>query len=494
MAEALTILQNDMQSWIAETESAIDQDVQSLCDKMDKNQVMKGGDACIRQVREIREKALNRYTQIKNDLNTRMIELIDKVEDSDGVRQIKEKKRDLSDARSKLEKEQKKRDRINEDNKNLSGYQKFQRYSNTAAPNADDSSLNAAYAPITSALKEEKEEYRRKWIRALVLGISVTLLFAAIDYFLLNSVFIASNMGVRTAAITSALAAIALDVPPYVLGYIISKRTDLVRIWYLQEDDEDPGKRRQSGSLLVLVIIMALAIVPVILAYLFLRGLLFIGGGDIDIIIHSFLENGFRIAPSDLLKVQYNGGDIISAFVPIVTSVSALAIGLLLSASEADYIKKAIVVTNKELDNCVLRCERNMIDYNTDINILQEGLSELKQHVKAFYLNSEENIQEDDFSLDKIVQSGMRLSFEVYLPFYKNKSANLRKTAENKIYDINQKIQPHTTVQTLSAKIGLIPSEMNALDEIWVGDNQKQRQTTEETMRKIEELIQLLSR
>jgi hypothetical protein len=237
---------------------------------------------------------------------------------------------------------------------------------------------------------------------------------------------------------------------------------------------------------------MAFAIVLVIIAYLLLRALLFIGGGDINIVIHSYLENGYRIAPSDLLRVEYNSGDIISTFVPVVTSVSALAIGILLSASEADYIEKAMVVVEKELDNCMLQCDRRMTEFNTAVNILQEEVSDLTKQVYTFYMNDDEPI-EGDIPLSKVFLVGQQINHKAYVPFYSNNSSSLRQTAEDKLIDINHTIQPHTTISTVLAEMKADSDEAALLDEIWVqGEGQLQRQSTAETILKIQELTQRL--
>lgn len=492
MTITLEDLEKEMDGLILKAGSEIDQSVLELGNGMN-SKMARSGRSCVESVRNQRKNALNKYQEIKNTLNTHFLSLIKTMEELDGIRQRREKIRELYDAKDKLESEQKRKTQILDDKKSLTSFQKFERYSGAASPRLDDDSLSDSYKSVTEAIQRERVEFQRNSTRSLLTGIVVTLAFAMTDFYLLNSVFIASNMSARAALTIAFLTAIALDAPPFFLGLVMSRRTDLVRIWNLRDDADDPGMRLEIGKFSWVSFILLVSIVIVFLAYFAVRSLLFLGGGDINIIIHSIMESGFKITPSSLAHVEYNGGDIISTFVPLVTSVSAFAIGILRSTSEADYINRAIAVVDKELDNCVFRCDSKIIEYNSEMNVLQEEIAELKSQLYAYYVGDQKDApKEDDAMIGDIRRAAKRLDFMSYEPIYGRISNRIRLFAVRKLSEINQTIASYTEIANVILSMPLSPDETDILDEIWVVGKGDQKPETAETVKKIKELERLM--
>ncbi len=483
------LIQKDIGSLIVEksamAEGIIKSEVEDFKKCMQNGFIAIDGPACEHSIRNIRKNALNQYRNTKLWLNANILNIINQHNRSEALQELSEKLKETAEAQASKKKAEEQIKRITEKDMKLKDYDKFLLYGDVSLRKKDISKKGDALPEylLSGAIVQKQKNYKKKrWI-SLLTGVVATFFFAALDYNIIFSVFQSSNLGLGVSRISAFITASALDLPPYILGLLLSKRNDCSRLWFLRDDPNDPGARNElKGYEDAMKLLFAVSIM-IFLAYFALRVLLFFGGGDFNVVIHSIFEQTFKFEDS-----EFSSSDLISTFVPFVTSAVAFAVGLMASSSYTDHVKGMITLIDSELNHCIRKYRELIIDCEKKTDNLQLEILELKQSIWASYIGSGAPFPNDDLNfIAQVTDACNKLNFSTYMQAYEASCAQIRNTADSMIRQINMQLSPYAANQLMLTSMDVSSEENAILDEIWVVSNDRpQCSATAKTIVEIE--------
>ena len=185
---------------------------------------------------------------------------------------------------------------------------------------------------------------------------------------------------------------------------------------------------------------------------------------------------------------MYKRQDLISTFVPFVTSAVAFAVGLMASSSYTDHVKGMITLIDSELNHCIRKYRELIIDCEKKTDNLQLEILELKQSIWASYIGSGAPFPNDDLNfITQVTDACNKLNFSTYRQAYEASCAQIRNTADSMIRQINMQLSPYAANQLMLTSMDVSSEENAILDEIWVVSNDRpQYSATAKTIVEIE--------
>ncbi len=162
-------------------------------------------------------------------------------------------------------------------------------------------------------------------------GIAATIVCMSIDVYVLYVMFLSGNLTNKAAWSNAFLGAFMLDALPFMFGHCLA---------HILDKAEERNKKRRykvgaflSGFFMLLVMVV----------YISIRILIFLGGGDFNVGIQMFLGSMEWGSSND----NINAPDAFSTIVPIVTSVASAVLGLIFYVSKECYYKQMLEETEK---------------------------------------------------------------------------------------------------------------------------------------------------
>ena len=441
----------------------IKQTIDSITGKVENERLATGEKPFSQMVKDLRRKALNEYKTIKHELNDKIVQEVKEKIVPESVKAFQDKKTEEKNIQIEIKKVENEIEGIEGIRDNTNDFDLFLNFGGDAPRRRSTNSNNTeTLDSVYNTVADTYEKYSSMKRRRIIAGVLVTLVFAVVDLYMIYSVFQASNMTIRTSIIAATLSAISLDVPPYLLGLLVFRRIDNRRVWHLRNDSNDPGEIQNDNIMKHAARALLFVIILLFLAYFLLRVLLFFGGGDFNKVMQSLFERKYHFESTD-----FNSSDLISTFVPFVTSVGAFVVSILLSFSEADYIQTAVTAIKNEMENCITECKNRITEYAIKQEDINEKIQEEKSALWAIYGKKGPIPDNDDFYAG-VVSGGMKLHLPTYETLYQEQCAWLREQAFKTLGYINERLVPYSMNQSQTRDIQDKPYEDVALDYIWV--------------------------
>jgi|GEM_PF-5829346 len=280
-------------------------------------------------------------------------------------------------------------------------------------------------------IKNLRSKYRIHKKRSFYVGIIIVICCVAVDYFMLFNLFLLGNLS-RGSSITSAIIfAVALDAPPYLLGWIIAKKNDAEKLNEIKNENENAIEREKSRYKVASIILISV-IILFFIAYFIVRVFAFLGDGNFDLAFRSIVSGSYVF-----LDGHFNAADLLSMLVPIATSVVAFVIGLFIFSSYVEYLKDAIIAINQSLDNMISAKEDEITECIKLHKDQECAIKTLKYEIWSFYMGSTVLEKDDGIFISNIVKAHRKLNLSVYLDVYKSCSQLILKEAMAMIRKIN---------------------------------------------------------
>lgn len=456
-------------------------DINDVIEDLTGGRVPSAGQACINHIRSVRANVLKHYQPIKTEIFNNISDAIISENKTHVLTTLQELTEKINEQDANIAKAQEDKRRIIHDIESLSDYQMFMLYGESDEQGVRKESKIRTIDDVIQTQK--KYIFKRNW--GFIIGTVIAILCAGMDYSIIYSVFLSSNLSLGVAILTAIISAAILDLPPYILGIVWTKRDDVRRTWELRNEGNEIGKEIELRKYKITIMLLFLAILLIFGAYMLLRIFLFLGGGDFNLALHLLIKKDFEFE-----NIIFNSSDLISTFVPVGTSVMAFAIGMLTSTSYTDYIKKTVLVIKNGLQEHVNNLDKTIVECNEKRKNLIGELEISKQESWTYYFGNALFPKEDVVFRQKISNAYQQLNLQVYRQTYKECSILLRHGAERALEQINAVLVKYVANQGDITSMTLSKTEENILDEFWVvSDNNFQRKTTSNHIKAIEDLI-----
>lgn len=480
----------DVKGQLNAVKKEIETDVGAAKEKLIQHRVAIEGPLCASFVAGVRGNALERYRYIKADIYQTVIGTLICEGEIHGLRTLQE----LAEKRTALEGERWEagadKTQVEKNFENLCDYDKFMLYGESDEKRTHEDHKKNASIKSGNDVRQAQETYLRRRNFGYALGVITTILFAAMDFSIIYSVFLTSNMGFESAFLSAFIAAVALDAPPYILGVVWTAKGDQQQLKELQGGLNSNAAKIELRRFNVVIAVLCVVISLFFASYLLVRVFLFLGGGDFDLALHFLVNREFHFE-----NVSFSSADFISTFVPFVTSAMTFALGLLTSTSYTKYVKKMIVIINNDLQSQIKQYEQKVIEKDGEIRDLDSEINTKKREIWTWYFHDLPFPDDDYVFQQEVATKFQELSLKRYVGTYKTCCCLLREAAEAALPRINQDLAPYVAAimqQTLNT-MPISGKENDTLDEFWVkGDEISQRETTAAQINEIKTMVQKL--
>lgn len=480
----------DVKSKINNVEGEIETDIGEAKEKLIQHRVAIEGPLCASFVARVRENALDRCRYIKADIYQTVIDTLIHEGEIRGLHALQE----LVEKKTVLEGEKQKADadkmQVEKNFKNLHDYDKFILYGESDEERTHKGIPTSVPVRFGNEVRKAQKSYKRKKLFGYFFGIITTLLFAVMDFSIIYSVFLTSNMDFESAFVSAFIASVALDAPLYILGVVWTTKGDQRQLKELQDELHSDGAKIELRRYNVLIAVLCIIIALFFVSYLLVRIFLFLGGGDFDLMVHFLMNGEFHFE-----NVRFNSADLISTFVPFVTSAMAFALGLLTSTSYTKHMKKMLVIINDDLQSQIKQYEQEIAEKDGKIKDLNSEIDMKKREIWTWYFHDIPLPDNESVFRQEVATKFKELSLKRYVGTYKTCCGLLREAAEAILPRINQDLAPYVAVN-MQQMLNMMPisdKEKDTLDEFWIeGDETAQRETTAAQINDIKAMVQNL--
>lgn len=481
----------NVKSRITAVRKEIETDIEDAIKKLKQHSVAIEGPLCASFAASVREGVLERYRFIKADIYQIVINTLIQEGQLHSLHSLQE----LTEKRTNLESEKREADadrmQVEENYKSLHDYEKFMLYGEPNKKRGNKSSKKNAPVKSGGSVRKAQAAYVQKRNLSYILGAAITFFFAMMDFSIIYSVFMDSNMGLDIAFITAFFTSVALDAPPYILGVVWTAKGDQRQILEMRLKLDNKEKiTKNLRRFNVAIVVLCLATVLFFIAYLLVRIFLFLGGGNFDLALHFFINKEFNFE-----SIKFNSADLISTFVPFVTSAMAFALGLLTSVSYVEHIKKMVVIINDDLRSQIKQYEQKAAEYDGKIKDMDSEIDTKECEIWTHYFHDRPLPDHKSVFRQEVAIAFQTRNLERYVGTYKTCCRLLRGAAEAALHSVNQGLAPHVAaaMQYVLNTMPVSDREKDILDELWVRDESiPQRHTTEEQIQEIEAIVQEL--
>lgn len=474
---------------IAGAKEEADRKIREEREKFETGQVLISGPGCIAYVRTIRNDVLNLYRLVKNKIFQETRSRLTREGQTHGLQALREISQKIGQQESRTEAAKQYQERLQTDIEKLSAYKKFQLYGNESRLQ-DIEKKGSSASPTSKAVLREHKDYNTRRYASVVQGVGFSLLCALMDYSIINSVFLASNVSGEMAFFMAMISAIALDVPPYLLGSVWQKRNDQQRFWILCEREEDKVAQIDLRSYAIRIFMLCAVIILFFSTYLAFRVLLFLGGGNFNLAMHFLLNLEFHFE-----GVQFSSADWISTLVPLVTSAAAFVLGASKYESFTAHIETMGVLIDSDMKSQAQILQAMIIRYDAEEADLREQYDTKKYEVwTCYFAQNPMPVQDSEFK-QQVCAEFQRRNLKTYLTTYRNCCIQLRTTAEATLENVKLELVPYVANPVDITEMGLNDIERDTLDNFWVMEEGGiQHKDTLENMQEIQDLVEELIR
>jgi hypothetical protein len=413
-------------------------------------------------VRDARRKLLLDLVAIKDSLLEPILNDIQKRTDVDELNKLKTMCGEMHDEERCIKSNQNEISKLN-DIKPKNEHEKF---------------LHYMHQEKESFVSEDYNEHIRKNHMRRAFGLGVVLLCALVDFFMLYTMFTLGNLGMRDSLMSAFIFAVVLDAPAYTLGWITTRRQEFEELTEItnetiqnESDSSNEGQntkteetpKKKMRLFKVASLSLGVLLVIVLLAYIFVRVITFLGAGDFEQAFRSIFSGDFNIAQQPV-----NAADLLSSIVPLATSVVSLVVGLFLYSSFADFLKESAIKIDKDMSDKIKNYEMDINNIKENLIILKEEYNKEKQKIWGFYIPHHDCVE------DEVVYSGMisnaiigTLMLDKYLETYRNCAKQIRAVAEKSLIIIKDSVVEQASDQNEIRKMMPSDDEISLLDKIW---------------------------
>lgn len=473
-AESMNIHQKidlELTKQLKEMKSDQEKDIQMMIDGFNRGSLPTEGEACKMQIRSVRTKALLSFCTVKNWLVQRILWSISEFGESETIYILQNRNAELKE-KQKEQKEMQQRIEYIEKEKELSDHEKFNRYSvvkgirrNEGEGTHDNEMKRRLICNVNNVYEKfESKNNAGRWI-----GILVTMICTAADFSIIYSFFQTANMTMVASIRAAFVFAFILDVPPYALGILWIKRDDRKQQRQMQGGNmasEISDEEKQENILMKLVVVVFLIVFT---AYLIVRVITFLGGGDFDRAFHELLTRNFKFESS-----QFVSADLLTTFAPLGTSVAALAVGMIRSYPYTEFVERTIAVINEGLAFEELALKEAISRCETECSNLEANIEDLKIEIWTYYKRGSSMPEDEKVFKSQIINSFYDINELDYEKTYMIGSARIRNEAELTLGNIIQALAPYIGDMNIAISMQISADEMKSLDDLWVIDGKRQ--------------------
>ena len=467
-----------------------DRMINELVGKINEGSIPSMGQAFINHVRDIRRNTLAQYQSLKTDIYNEICNRILRENRTEGISRLQELVRESNEVTAEKAKALKDIEHIQNEDMPLSDYKKYMLFGDRkkGGPNQSQDNQTGMIEWDYTAVNQAYDMYIAERNKKYIWGILVTLICIIADFSIMLSVYMSSNLSELHAYTVAIVSVAMLDMPPYFLGILWNQRGDRQRLWELRIDEEDSGAAITEKYLTRVGVFLIISMFFIFLTYLVMRILLFMGGGEFDIAMHNLIEGNFKFE-----GIEFRSADLLSIFVPFGTSAVAFAAGILFSSSYTDFVKKEIVIINKELQSCIKRLQGLIVDYDKSLQNIDNEKLVLKREIWTLYMGEERMPQNDDEFNCRISFVFRKLNMQLYIQTYQEICILLRNRAIGALHHINEVLVIYSANQNEMTLMQNSEEEKELLDDFWVMDSfSPQHEITMRHLDKIRGLIEEL--
>ena len=423
-------------------------------------------------IRSIRKKALTQLNGVKAWIGAHFRSTIIQQVRTSGFYKLHEISDEITAVEAEKQKATDEKQRIATNRTSLSDYEKYSLYGHPEYKpslranwgNKQLKTVSSAAKKISPNVEQVYQKYVSKKRQSLISGLIVTAICIVIDFSMIYALFLSANYSPIAAITVAVISAAMLDAPPYAFGYLWTKSEDDSDLFELQGNTETPEVRRKRRGNKILLFLIFLVIIFAFIAYLAVRVLSFLGGGDFSLAFHAVIEKNW----SAIESVEFSGADFLSTIVPFSTSVVALAVGKMLYPFKTDYIKESVVVIKDEMSKNIKLCMEKIVDCDKQIRDLKASLATLKEEIWTFYLGSKPVPNSDKDFKRKVSRAFQKLNLKQYKQTYSDSCLLLRHQATVLLGSVNDQLAQYSSDPLRVVNMNLSKDEKQCLDDFWV--------------------------
>ena len=442
--------------------------------KIENGEVHTGERPFTTTIKQLRTGVIQRYIKIKTELNSEILRSMQRASNMDELAELRQ-------MHDEVEKETARKNRAREEIRLVERTQKNNDYELYLRYTSDmdwRGRTKREADPITVTVGELFQKFLRKKILFFILGALVSFACAAADFTIIEAVLLAANLPRSTAVYSSIIAAIVLDFPPYILGFLITSKQDRRR---MEEIDGAEIKVVESAAYKTSIVLLIIAISFFIISYIFMRLLMFLGGGDFNAAFHAVLQGDFQFVNS-----RFNSADVLSIFIPLATSAVAYAISFLLAVHYTDFVQGAIITIKEKLEERAASLQNDIHDSDAIIRSTNATIAEKESTLWASFHSAAlpDDISENEFITD-LVQTYRTITIPQFLQEYRFCSQRIRQSAEADIPKINRHLEKYIYNINDIGEMSISDEEEELLNAIWSDDADNQGSATRLTLEQI---------
>lgn len=391
-------------------------------------------------VRSARQETINRHVDIKRKLLGNVIDGFHTEIQTSQIAELVKINNLRYNTAAENEKAAKEVEHIQADKENLNDYEKYIQYSQI------------------DVVKTAYEKFNNVGMRRRIFGIIVVLLCAATDYFMLYNVFILGNLGRLESMLSAFIFSLVLDVPPYVIGWVITLKNENERLHEIT--DSSLKNRGYNMAIRILFAILMLAL----FFYVFVRVISFWGNGDFGEAFRSLFAGNL-----DISNRYFSAADLLSSIVPLTTSVVSFVIGLFLFSSFTDFLTDVAIKIDKSLDDEILKKQEDIEKKNGDLKTAEALYSATRQTIWMHYMGSTRAVTEDESQFYALISSEIKKSnLPQYLMVYRSCSRKILAHAIHATAMVRDGLASSAANPKSIMVMVINKDEQSRLDTIWV--------------------------
>lgn len=356
-------------------------------------------------------------------------------------------------------------------------------YDDTKKKRHNTESLETAeFIPFETHLKDyakkESQKIASKKINSLIACVIVSIICMILDSWTIYSPIKLSNLGdVSLIIMMCIVLVVCIDAPPTVLGIFSSNISNLECIIQLKqhviknvssEQKEIKKYKRLSAIGLVITILM-------FLLYIFARFVIFIGGGNFNIGMQNLVALNFfnsDVTPSFV--------DLISIFLPIVTSFMAYMLSSIITKNESKFINEFAMKIRGKINIISKQCNNEIATITNKIKTLTNQKQQKKTELWTRLCGHQPMPADYNEFITKITLAAQKDAITLYRGRYENFCRQAREETIREMSDLTTTLSSYSDNPKAIINMNITEQEGQTLDSIWKLTEPQSRQTLED--------------
>ena len=464
---------SELNSKLEDVKKELDKTAQNAIDNIKTGKIPSIGPVFENYTKDIRNNALMRHKTLKDWLPGRISRAINESVEVTPILELQKRFEKVQDWEKDKKSTQEKQKQI-ATQLFLTDYEKFQLYGEPDRNKKKEkrTASSNSFSEITAAVTKAYQNYVFQKKISYIIGIIVTLFCTAADFSIIYTFFQASNVTVILSITMSVIFAACLDAPPYILGALWTKRDDIKRLWYLQNDMDPTGHSSEVKRYNIIMTLAVIIFFVLFALYFAVRLITFFGGGDFNYALHAFLNGNLTFENS-----VFTSADLLTILTPLGTSVVAFAVGMMVFSSYTDYVKKAVVLINNGLEAEKEKCQEKIISYDTECKKINNDIDRIKDQIWTYYIGQEPMPESDNEFRQKASAAFQKFNVSLYRQTYETCSSQIRDAAELCVSEISRNFALFTKGPNMVMSMPFSDEEEKILDSIWVTKDGKEQNT-----------------